>query len=164
MRYPIKQKMRKSLAILLLQVSRNMKSIAAGSLSRKNSFVDQGWFSKTRCFFFFFGGGGGWYFCMFSLHETGIHKKKTHKHKSFWPVTPLVRGQSPGRERLICYPRTPRNSGTCKRGRQKGVSLICSENKSEEIRANQNTSAYSRKQGRKSEQIGRERGNRDKSG
>ena len=54
-------------------------------------------------------------------------------------------------------------SGTCKRGRQKGVSLICS-NRSEEIGANRNKSGYSRKQGAqirtnrkktgKSEQIG----------
>ena len=43
------------------------------------------------------------------------------------------------------------NSGvSCKRGRQKGVSLICSENKSkksEQIRTNRNKSGYSRKRG-----------------
>ena len=45
-----------------------------------------------------------------------------------------------------------------KTGRQKGVSLICSENTSEENGANRNKSGYSRKnKERKSEQIGRKR-------
>ena len=40
-------------------------------------------------------------------------KKKAHKHKSFWPVTPPVTGGSPDREArgqsFTCYPRSPRN-------------------------------------------------------
>ena len=40
-------------------------------------------------------------------------KKKAHKHKSFWPVTPPVTGGSPdGKARgqsFMCYPRNPRN-------------------------------------------------------
>ena len=40
-------------------------------------------------------------------------KKKGHKHKSFWPVTPPVTGGPPDREargqRFMCYPRNPRN-------------------------------------------------------
>ena len=40
-------------------------------------------------------------------------KKKAHKHKSFWPVTPPVTGGSPDREArgqsFMCYPRNPRN-------------------------------------------------------
>ena len=66
-------------------------------------------------------------------------------------------------------PHPPNLSGTCRRGRQKGVSLICSENKSEHIgknRANRNKSEE-----HKSEQIGgaqigtnrKKRGNPNKS-
>ena len=40
-------------------------------------------------------------------------KKKAHKHKSFWPVTPPVTGGSPDREAVgqsfVYYPRSPRN-------------------------------------------------------
>ena len=40
-------------------------------------------------------------------------KKKAHKHKSFWPVTPPVTGGSPDREArgqsFMYYPRNPRN-------------------------------------------------------
>ena len=40
-------------------------------------------------------------------------KKKAHKHKSFWPVTPPVTGDSPDREArgqsFMYYPRNPRN-------------------------------------------------------
>ena len=40
-------------------------------------------------------------------------KKKAHKHKSFWPVTPPGTGGSPDREArgqsFMCYPRNPRN-------------------------------------------------------
>ena len=40
-------------------------------------------------------------------------KKKAHKHKSFWPVTPPVTGGSPDREArgqsFMCSPRNPRN-------------------------------------------------------
>ena len=40
-------------------------------------------------------------------------KKKAHKHKSFWPVTPPVTRGSPDREArgqsFMCYPRNPRN-------------------------------------------------------
>ena len=40
-------------------------------------------------------------------------KKKAHKHKSFWPVTPPVTGGSTDREArrqsFMCYPRNPRN-------------------------------------------------------
>ena len=50
-----------------------------------------------------------------------------------------------GEERKLRVP----NSGTCKRGLQKGVSLICfdSENKSAEIRAKRNKSVYFPNQG-----------------
>ena len=51
--------------------------------------------------------------------------------------------------------------GICKGGRQKGVSLICSENKSEQIGTNRKKTGYDRKPGaqigtdrKKSEQIG----------
>ena len=59
-------------------------------------------------------------------------------------------------------------SGTCKRGRQKGVSLICSENKyrnrSEDIGANRNKSEQiPENKERKLEQIGRKRGDRNES-
>ena len=60
-------------------------------------------------------------------------------------------------QRLLLRPRRPaadsRKSGTCKRGRQKGFSLICSDllwlfwNKSEEIGSNRNHSGYSWRQG-----------------
>ena len=40
-------------------------------------------------------------------------KRKAHKHKSFWPVTPPVTGGSPDQEArgqsFMCYPRNPRN-------------------------------------------------------
>ena len=40
-------------------------------------------------------------------------KKKAHKHKSFWPVTPPVTGGSPDRkargQSFMYYPRNPRN-------------------------------------------------------
>ena len=40
-------------------------------------------------------------------------KKKAHKQKSFWPVTPPATGGSPDREArgqsFMCYPRNPRN-------------------------------------------------------
>ena len=39
-------------------------------------------------------------------------QEKAHKHKTFWPVTPLVIGGSPDRQargqRFMCYPRNPR--------------------------------------------------------
>ena len=69
------------------------------------------------------------------------------------------------------HPRLPFQSGTCKRGRQKGVSLICSENKLEQIGTNRKKSeqigtvrGIPEYKVRKSEQIGRKRGNRNKSG
>ena len=49
--------------------------------------------------------------CFLLVHVSG--KKKAHKHKSFWPVTPPVTGGSPDREArgqsFMCYPRNPRN-------------------------------------------------------
>ena len=46
-------------------------------------------------------------------------KKKAHKHKSFWPVTPPVTGGAPDREArdqsFMCYPRNPRNINLCVR-------------------------------------------------
>ena len=45
------------------------------------------------------------------LDESG--KRKTHKHKSFWQVTPPVTRPSPDREArghmFMCYLRNPRN-------------------------------------------------------
>ena len=47
------------------------------------------------------------------LSTSDSGKKKAHKHKSFWPVTPPVTGRSPDREArgqsFMCCPRNPRN-------------------------------------------------------
>ena len=60
---------------------------------------------------FFWGGGLNIFFGAEMPTKSG--KKKAHKHKSFWPVTPPVTGGSPDREvrgqSFMCYPRNPRN-------------------------------------------------------
>ena len=60
--------------------------------------------------------GGAW--CFHELWNRAFKqnsgKKKAHKHQSFWPVTPPMRGESPGQvsrgQRFMCYHRNPRNT------------------------------------------------------
>ena len=100
-RYKIKIA-RKSFAILSLQASRIEKYCCWASPCRKRSLAKGVWQKSA------------------DKSDRSIRKsdqksgkKKAHKHKSFWPVTPPVTGGSPDREArgqsFMCYPRNPRN-------------------------------------------------------
>ena len=50
---------------------------------------------------------------VFQINQNEGYSTVTLHKKSFWPVTPPVIGQSPGRvargQRFMCYPRNPRS-------------------------------------------------------
>ena len=98
---------------------RRLPGGVGGALPRKGVVAEK--FVRSLPWRFGFLGFGRWGLgCPGDLAWTpgGVRKvcagrKKAHQHKYFWPVTPSVRGQSPGRvtrgQRFMYYPRNPRN-------------------------------------------------------